>query len=261
MGGTFDPVHHGHLVAASEVAGLFGLDEVVFVPTGEPWQKTERGVSPAEDRYLMTVIATASNPRFSVSRVDVDRDGPTYTIDTLTDLRREHPDSELFFITGADALAQIVGWRDTDKLFQLAHFVGVTRPGYQLADTDLPAGAVSLVEIPALAISSTDCRDRVQRGMPVWYLVPDGVVQYIDKRGLYSDGRAGTARSDLLTGTGLRTSSPVGAPAPLHPRTRALPDGSSADRDGSAAAPVRPLLPPGPTPGDAPSPDLQEMPR
>ena len=186
MGGTFDPVHHGHLVAASEVAGLFGLDEVVFVPTGAPWQKSDRGVSPAEDRYLMTVIATASNPRFSVSRVDVDRGGPTYTIDTLTDLKREHPDAELFFITGADALAQIVSWRETDKLFQLAHFVGVTRPGYQLADGDLPPGAVSLVEVPALAISSTDCRDRVRRGMPVWYLVPDGVVQYINKHSLYT---------------------------------------------------------------------------
>src|SRR3978361_1653668 len=91
MGGTFDPVHHGHLVAASEVAGLFGLDEVVFVPTGQPWQKSDRGVSPAEDRYLMTVIATASNPRFSVSRVDIDRGGPTYTIDTLPDLPRPLP--------------------------------------------------------------------------------------------------------------------------------------------------------------------------
>ena len=91
MGGTFDPIHHGHLVAASEVAGLFGLDEVVFVPTGQPWQKSEREVSPPEDRYLMTVIATASNPRFSVSRVDIDRGGPTYTIDTLRDLRRHGP--------------------------------------------------------------------------------------------------------------------------------------------------------------------------
>src|SRR3954449_12311675 len=92
MGGTFDPVHHGHLVAASEVAGLFGLDEVVFVPTGAPWQKSHRDVSPAEDRYLMTVIATASNPRFSVSRVDVDRGGPTYTIDTLIELHDQRPD-------------------------------------------------------------------------------------------------------------------------------------------------------------------------
>ncbi len=185
MGGTFDPVHHGHLVAASEVAGLFGLDEVVFVPTNQPWQKSDRQVSPAEDRYLMTVIATASNPRFSVSRVDIDRGGPTYTIDTLTDLRAQHPGDELFFITGADALAQIVGWRDSGRLLSLAHFIGVTRPGYQLTDARLPEGPVSLVEVPALAISSTDCRERVGRGMPVWYLVPDGVVQYIEKRALY----------------------------------------------------------------------------
>jgi nicotinate-nucleotide adenylyltransferase len=205
MGGTFDPVHHGHLVAASEVAGLFGLDEVVFVPTGQPWQKTERGVSPAEDRYLMTVIATASNPRFSVSRVDLDREGPTYTIDTLADLRRLHPDADLFFITGADALAQIVDWHETDRLFELAHFVGVTRPGYALADADLPQGAVSLVEVPALAISSTDCRARVQRGMPVWYLVPDGVVQYIEKRGLYRAAPTG----EVLPGTQLRRTPPA----------------------------------------------------
>ena len=191
MGGTFDPIHHGHLVAASEVAGLFGLDEVIFVPTGAPWQKSQRAVSPAEDRYLMTVIATASNPRFSVSRVDVDRGGPTYTIDTLTELQRQRPAAELFFITGADALAQIMSWRDTEKLFGLAHFVGVTRPGFVLADAHLPEGVVSLVEVPALAISSTDCRERVGRGMPIWYLVPDGVVQYIEKRGLYREPALG----------------------------------------------------------------------
>jgi nicotinate-nucleotide adenylyltransferase len=247
MGGTFDPIHHGHLVAASEVAGLFALDEVVFVPTGQPWQKSERGVSPTEDRYLMTVIATASNPRFSVSRVDVDRGGPTYTIDTLTDLHREHPDAELFFITGADALAQIVGWRETDKLFQLAHFVGVTRPGYQLANADLPQGAVSLVEVPALAISSTDCRDRVRRGMPVWYLVPDGVVQYIEKRGLYHGGRSG--RGELLPGTGVRLH---GTPAADHP---------AADHPAATNGPTRASLPDDPAPGDGTSPDLQEMPR
>jgi nicotinate-nucleotide adenylyltransferase len=188
MGGTFDPIHHGHLVAASEVAVLFGLDEVVFVPTGQPWQKSSRVVSPPEDRYLMTVIATASNPRFTTSRVDIERGGPTYTIDTLTDLQRQRPDAELFFITGADALEQIVSWRDNQRLFELARFIGVTRPGYQLADHHLPEGRVSLVEVPALAISSTDCRERVARGMPVWYLVPDGVVQFIEKRGLYRDG-------------------------------------------------------------------------
>jgi nicotinate-nucleotide adenylyltransferase len=183
MGGTFDPIHHGHLVAASEVAQSFGLDEVIFVPTGEPWQKSD--VSPGEHRYLMTVIATASNPSFTVSRVDIDRDGPTYTIDTLRDLKSDRPDAELFFITGADALAQILSWRDHDELWDLAHFVAVSRPGHVLSTDGLPTDDVSQLEIPALAISSTDCRDRVQRGHPVWYLVPDGVVQYIAKHHLY----------------------------------------------------------------------------
>jgi nicotinate-nucleotide adenylyltransferase len=186
MGGTFDPVHHGHLVAASEVQARFDLDEVIFVPTGQPWQKTEREVSRAEDRYLMTVIATASNPRFSVSRVDIDRLGPTYTVDTLTDLKAQYPDADLFFITGADALEQILSWREADHVFDLAHFIGVTRPGYELNDRHLPPGSVSLVEVPAMAISSTACRSRTAEGLPVWYLVPDGVVQYISKRGLYS---------------------------------------------------------------------------
>jgi len=187
MGGTFDPVHHGHLVAASEVASRFCLDEVVFVPTGQPWQKTDAPVSPAEDRYLMTVIATAANPQFSVSRVDIDREGPTYTHDTLTDLREQFgPDAELFCITGADALEAILGWHRADELFTLAHFIGVTRPGHHLSDQGFPSGTVSLVEVPALAISSTDCRSRVEAGEPVWYLVPDGVVQYISKRKLYA---------------------------------------------------------------------------
>lgn len=186
MGGTFDPIHHGHLVAASEVASLFQLDEVVFVPTGEPWQKSGREVSPAEDRYLMTVIATASNPRFSVSRVDIDRPGQTYTVDTLKDLHHAAGDgTELFFITGADALAQIFSWRNAEELFRLAHFIGCTRPGHTLSDPGFPDGGVSLVEVPALAISSTDIRRRQQDGEPVWYLVPDGVVQYISKRRLY----------------------------------------------------------------------------
>ncbi len=186
MGGTFDPVHNGHLSAAQEVAAGYALDEVVFVPTGQPWQKSDRAVSLAEDRYLMTVIATASNPRFTVSRTDVDRPGPTYTIDTLRALRRTYEDAELFFITGADALAQILGWHAAEELFALAHFVGVSRPGYEPVDlAAFPDGAVTLLEVPALAISSSAVRERVAQGVPVWYLVPDGVVQYIDKRGLY----------------------------------------------------------------------------
>ncbi|MDA8435331.1 MAG: nicotinate-nucleotide adenylyltransferase [Actinomycetales bacterium] len=189
MGGTFDPVHLGHLVAASEVAHRFRLDEVVFVPTGRPWQKDDRDVTPAEDRYLMTVIATASDPRFRVSRVDVDRPGPTYTVDTLRDLRDEYAaasvEAELFFITGADALTSITSWHDAEEVLSLAHLVGVTRPGHALRDPGLPGGSVTLVEVPALAISSTDCRARVAAGAPIRYLVPGGVVEYVAKRGLY----------------------------------------------------------------------------
>ncbi|GIE82631.1 putative nicotinate-nucleotide adenylyltransferase [Actinoplanes philippinensis] len=186
MGGTFDPIHHGHLVAASEVQARFDLDEVMFVPTGQPYEKGR--VSPAEDRYLMTVVATASNPRFHVSRADIDRDGPTYTVDTLRDMRAVYGQSaELYFITGADALARIMSWKDAMTMLGLAHFIGVTRPGFELSNEHLPADSVTLVEVPAMAISSSDCRNRVATGLPVWYLVPDGVVQYINKRGLYRD--------------------------------------------------------------------------
>lgn len=188
MGGTFDPIHNGHLVAGSEVADLFELDRVIFVPTGQPWQKSDRVVSSTEDRYLMTIVATAPNPRFRVSRVDIDRGGPTYTVDTLKDIKAQFPDAQLYFITGADALAQIMTWRDWESMLDLAEFVGVTRPGYKLEESFLPPQAqerVHLVEVPALAISSTDCRRRAASGRPVWYLVPDGVVQYIAKSHLY----------------------------------------------------------------------------
>ncbi|GAA4677534.1 nicotinate-nucleotide adenylyltransferase [Gordonia humi] len=201
MGGTFDPIHNGHLVAASEVADRVKLDQVIFVPTGRPWQKEgehasdpSRQVSPAEHRYLMTVVATASNPQFTVSRVDIEREGVTYTVDTLRDLRRALPDDELYFITGADALETILTWHDWEDLFELANFIGVSRPGYELNVEHLtehlatrPARALQLIEIPALAISSTDCRVRAAAGRPVWYLVPDGVVQYIAKHGLYRE--------------------------------------------------------------------------
>ena len=169
----------------SEVAQRFSLDEVIFVPTGTPWQKSHRQVSDSEHRYLMTVIATASNPRFWVSRADIDRPGPTYTIDTINDIRAHRPTAELFFITGADALEQILSWKDAEYALKLARFIGVTRPGYELSAAHLPSDAVTLVDVPAMAISSTDCRARVAARRPVWYLVPDGVVQYINKHGLY----------------------------------------------------------------------------
>lgn len=189
MGGTFDPIHHGHLVAASEVQYRFGLDEVIFVPTGEQPFKQGQQISPAEHRYLMTVIATASNSRFSVSRIEIDRPGLTYTIDTLRELRKLYPDDEFFFITGADVLPQILEWKDSGDLWELAHFVGVNRPGHPLKTRGLPFEHVTVIEVPAMAISSTDVRRREASRIPIWYLVPDGVVQYIRKYALYSSKR------------------------------------------------------------------------
>lgn len=192
MGGSFDPIHLGHLVAASEVAYRFSLDRVVFAPTGQSWHKAPDRRAPAELRYLMSVVATAGDPRFDVSRVDIDRDGPTYTVDTLRDLRRqhmqEHPDvhADWFFITGADALSEILTWRDPEGIVAEATLIGVTRPGHVLSDPGLPSARVSLVEVPALAISSSEIRRRVEAGMPIDYLVPVGVAQLIAKHGLYA---------------------------------------------------------------------------
>ena len=190
MGGTFDPVHHGHLVTAEAALWQFHLDEVVFVPTGQPWMKADRHVTSAEDRYLMTVIATSSNPHFTVSRVEVDREGPTYTRDTLRALRDEAGGPiDLFFITGADAMLEIFHWKDPEDVFALAHFIAATRPGYELKrldDEDLQSRSnVSVMHVPALAISSTDIRRRVREGDPIRYLVPEGVQTYIEKAGLY----------------------------------------------------------------------------
>jgi nicotinate-nucleotide adenylyltransferase len=189
MGGTFDPIHYGHLVTAEEALSQFSLDEVVFVPTGRPWMKEDRAVSAPEDRYLMTVIATASNPRFSVSRIEVDRGGPTYTVETLLALGEERPGAELYFITGADSLLEILHWKDPEEVLSLAHFIAATRPGYDLAHFEQDSTArhpnVSVMDIPALAISSTDIRERVKEGRPIRYLVPEGVKSYIEKMGLY----------------------------------------------------------------------------
>ena len=164
MGVTFDPIHNGHLVAASEVAHRFNLDHVLFVPTGQPWQKEQHNVTDAEHRYLMTVIATAADARFEVSRVDIERPGPTFTVDTLKDLRLQFgAELELFFITGADALSKILTWRDHEAVVEMAHLIGVTRPGHKLQNPGLPSEAITLMEIPALAISSTDVRARVAK--------------------------------------------------------------------------------------------------
>jgi nicotinate-nucleotide adenylyltransferase len=190
MGGTFDPVHHGHLLTAEEALWQFDLDGVVFVPTGRPWMKEHVVSAPAEDRYLMTVVATARNPRFSVSRMEIDRDGPTHTVDTLRVLREDlGSDTELFFITGADAMLEFGQWREPDEVLRLATVIAATRPGYDLAA--LEAGpfrdhpGIVVMPIPALAISSTDVRGRVREGRPIRYLVPEGVVTWIEKADLY----------------------------------------------------------------------------
>jgi nicotinate-nucleotide adenylyltransferase len=194
MGGTFDPIHHGHLVTAQVALDQFELSEVVFVPTGQPWMKADRAVTAKEHRYLMTVIATASNPAFWVSRVEVDREGPTYAVDTLQEVRRQVEDEvDLYFITGADAILEIFHWKDPDEVLSLAHFIAATRPGYDLARFEREAPTahpnISVMDVPALAISSSDIRRRVAAGEPIRYLVPEGVETYIRKFGLY----AGTA--------------------------------------------------------------------
>jgi nicotinate-nucleotide adenylyltransferase len=187
MGGTFDPIHYGHLVTAEEALDQFELEGVLFVPTGRPWMKEHEVVSPAEDRYLMTVIATASNPLFTVSRIEVDREGPTYAVETLRSLKADL-DADLFFITGADAILEILQWKEPEELFELARFIAATRPGYDMSGFEVPepvADAVTIMNVPALAISSTDIRDRVATGRPIHYLVPEGVKSYIEKSGLY----------------------------------------------------------------------------
>ncbi len=187
FGGTFDPVHVGHLVGASEAAAVIDLDSVLFVPTGRPWQKAARQVTDPVHRLRMTELAVDLDPRFAVSSVDVQRPGPTYTVDTLRDLRRQHPDADLYFIAGADSLAALFTWKDAEEVVRRAQLVGLTRPGYDaLTPHALPGAMVTLIDMPALDISSRTCRTRVRRGEPIRYLVPDAVVDYIDRHGLYS---------------------------------------------------------------------------
>ena len=190
MGGSFNPIHIGHLVTADEARYTFSLDEVIFVPAGRPWQKESGDVAPAEHRYMMCVIATSPEPTFRVSRLEIDRPGPTYTLDTLKALKSERPGDELFFITGADAILQILTWKDPEAVLREARFIAATRPGYDLdrLEKELPAGLedrVAIMEIPALAISSTDVRLRAREGRPIRHLLPTGVAEYIEKNGLY----------------------------------------------------------------------------
>jgi nicotinate-nucleotide adenylyltransferase len=187
MGGTFDPIHNGHLVAAEEARVALKLERVLFIPAGRPWQKERPSVSSADHRLAMTKLATADNDEFEVSGIEIEREGPTYTIDTLRTVGEEHPGAELHFITGADATLEILTWKDPEEALKLATFVAVTRPGHDLGKLASLGyrDRIVVLEIPALAISSTDIRRRVAEGRPIRYLVPESVRLYIDEKGLY----------------------------------------------------------------------------
>ena len=194
MGGTFDPIHFGHLVTAEEALVQFNLDRVVFMPTGVPAAKSHLEVTSAEHRYLMTVLATATNPDFEVSRMEIDRPGLTYTVDTLKALRAQFgPSAEIFFITGADAVWEIVTWKDAEEVADLVTFIAATRPGFDLEEGKAAHAAantgfrIEYIEVPALAISSTDLRERVAMGRPIRYLTPMNVCAYVDKNALYRE--------------------------------------------------------------------------
>jgi len=194
MGGTFDPVHYGHLVTAEAVRDKFKLDRVIFVPTGKPPHKKGYKVTDAKHRYLMTVLATVTNPFFEVSRIEIDREGYTYTIDTILEFKKMLPeDTKIYFITGADAVLEILTWKKVDELLQLCNFVAATRPGYEPSQLNemikyvekVYDSTIHMVEVPAMAISSTDIRRRVNTNRPIKYLVPESVEYYIMKNGLY----------------------------------------------------------------------------
>lgn len=200
MGGTFDPIHLGHLVAADAARHALGLDRVIFVPAGQPPHKPGRDITPAEHRFAMTLLATLDHPAFEVSRIELERSAPSYTIDTLRQFREDHPDADLWFITGADAILEILNWREPQELLAQARFVAATRPGYPLRRLEAVKEAlgpfsrdrIRTLEVPALAIASRDLRERVRTGRPIRYLVPREVEAYIHKMGLYRDRAEGS---------------------------------------------------------------------
>ncbi len=195
MGGTFDPIHYGHLVTAEQAREALDLDLVLFMPAGSPAFKQGQKVTSAEERYAMTVLATAANPAFYASRFEIDRPGVTYTVDTLRELRAHYPENvHLYFITGADAIIDIVSWHDAADIARLATLIAATRPGYDIgqAQTRIHESGIDFdvryIQIPALAISSTNIRERVAVGKSVRYLTSESVIGYIGKNGLYAGG-------------------------------------------------------------------------
>lgn len=195
MGGTFDPIHFGHLVTAEEARLRFGLDEVVFLPCGTPPIDKHYDVTPAEHRYAMVLLATAGNPHFTVSRMELERNGPSYTVETIHRFKEDRgPDTSLYFITGADAVLDILSWHRNGELIEACQLIAATRPGYDLTRLEERLGArhaarIEVLEVPGIEISSTEIRQRVRSGKPVRYLTPDLVWRYIDKFGLYRDDR------------------------------------------------------------------------
>lgn len=195
MGGTFDPIHHGHLVAAEEARYQFGLEQVIFIPAGQPPHKVSRRISDARHRLAMTQLAIQSNPFFSASAIEIERPGLSYTINTVRDMRKMYPLAEIFFITGADAVLEILSWKHIDELLNQCCFIAAKRPGYRLGrlGKKLPGiqeeqlKRIIVMEVPALAISSTDIRERVLTGRPIKYLLPEVVENYIKEQGLYRE--------------------------------------------------------------------------
>ena len=193
MGGTFDPIHYGHLVTAEAVMHEYQIDQVLFIPSGQPPHKTDTQVTSAEHRYIMTLLATETNPRFFSSRIEIDRKGYTYTIDTIRELKELYPSTEIYFITGADAFSKILTWKNPEMLLSSCHFVAATRPGYSRAKAapqieavmDRHGDTLHYLEVPALSISSSEIRTRVYEGRPIKYLLPEAVENYIYKHGLY----------------------------------------------------------------------------
>jgi nicotinate-nucleotide adenylyltransferase len=191
MGGTFDPIHFGHLITAEEVRVQFGLDQVIFVPCGVPPHKKKYDLTDARHRHVMVELAVADNPHFTTSRVEIDRQGPAYTIDTIRTFRERFGDAcQLYFITGADAILEMLTWRDNESLIELCRFVAATRPGYELSELDRRLGPrhrarIDSVSVPGIEISSTDIRRRVSQGKPIQYLTPSATVSYIKKHALY----------------------------------------------------------------------------
>lgn len=193
MGGTFDPIHYGHLVTAEGARYEMGLEKVIFIPAGRPPHKPNYHITEPWRRYTMTGLAIASNPFFQASPLEVDRPGPSYTIDTVQAISRLYPEAQIYFITGADAVLEILTWKNVEQLLTLCRFIAATRPGYQLDELWKKLGRVSgclkqnifCMEVPALAISSTDIRRRVREGRPIKYLLPEPVEDYITKNDLY----------------------------------------------------------------------------